>query len=63
MKFVDDMQKGQQIVTTSGILGKISKIDDSIVTLEVSPKTYIQVTRAAISKELTEETLKEKQNK
>ncbi len=63
MKFVDDMKKGQQIVTTSGILGKISKIDDSIVTLEVSPKTYIQVTRAAISKELTEETLKETQSK
>lgn len=63
MSFVDEMQKGQQIVTTSGILGKISKIDDTIVTLEVSPKTYIQVVKSAISKELTEETLKEKQSK
>ena len=63
LKFVDEMKKGDQIVTTSGILGKISKIDDSIVTLEISPKTYMQVTRSAISKELTEETLKEKQSK
>ncbi len=63
LSFVDGMQKGQQIVTTSGILGKISKIDDAIVTLEVSPKTYIQVVKSAISKELTEETLKEKQSK
>ena len=60
VNFVDSMQKGDQIVTTSGILGKITKVDDDIVTLEVSPKTYIQVTKTAISKELTEETYKEK---
>jgi len=59
LSFVDEMQKGDQIVTTSGMLGKITKIDDAgIVTLEVSPKTYIQVTKSAISKELTEETYK-----
>jgi len=63
MSFVDAMKKGQQIVTTSGILGKITKIDDEIVTLEVSPKTYMQVIKSAISKELTEETLKEKETK
>lgn len=60
LKFVDDMTKGTEIVTTSGILGKITKIDGDIVTLEVSPKTYIRVTNAAISKELTEETYKAK---
>lgn len=52
--FVDAMQKGDDIVTTSGILGRINKIEDQIVTLEVGTKTYIRVTKNAISKELTE---------
>jgi preprotein translocase subunit YajC len=42
------------VVTSSGILGRISKIEEIIVTLEVSPKVYIRVTKNAISKELTE---------
>ncbi|MEM1124029.1 MAG: preprotein translocase subunit YajC [Bacteroidota bacterium] len=58
VKFVDDMGKGDEVITTSGIFGKITKLDGDIITLEVSPKTYIRVVRSAISKELTEETLK-----
>ena len=58
LSFVDSMDKGDEIVTTSGILGKITKINGEIVTLEVSPKTYIRVTKSAVSKELTEETYK-----
>jgi len=57
LKFVEEMTKGKEIVTTSGIFGKITKIDGDMVTLEVSPKTYIRVVKSAISKELTEETL------
>jgi len=56
-KFIDEITKGSEIVTTSGILGKITKIDGEVVTLELSPKTYIRVIKSAISKELTEETL------
>jgi len=52
--FTDEVQKGDNVVTASGILGKINKIDDNIITLEVGSKTYIQVTRNAISKEMTE---------
>lgn len=58
VKFVDEMAKGDEIITTSGIFGKITKIDGDVVTLEVSPKTYIRVIKSAVSKELTEETLK-----
>lgn len=58
LKFSDDLQKGDEIVTTSGILGKVTKLEDNIVTIEVSPKTYLRLTRSAISKELTDETYK-----
>ena len=52
--FQESLDKNKDVVTSSGILGRISKIDDTIVTLEVSPKVYIRVTKNAISKELTE---------
>jgi preprotein translocase subunit YajC len=55
-KFVDALDKGQDIVTTSGILGKITKIEDEIVTLSVGEKIYIRVTKGSISKEMTEAT-------
>ena len=52
--FQESLDKNKDVVTSSGILGRISKIEDTIVTLEVSPKVYIRVTKNAISKELTE---------
>ena len=53
--WADDLIKGDKVVTASGILGQINKFEDNnIVTLEVSNKTYIRVTRTAISKEMTE---------
>jgi len=54
VSFMDSLQRGTEVVTASGIIGKINKIDDNIVTLEVGTKTYIRMTRSAISKEMTE---------
>ena len=58
--FLEDLEKGKEVVTTSGILGKITKIDDSIITLEVGQKSYIRVTKGAISRELTSEVFEKK---
>ncbi len=52
--FLDGLQKGNEVVTASGILGRIDKIENSIVTLNVGNKTYIRCTKNAISKELTD---------
>jgi len=53
-KYMDELQKGDEVVTASGILGKINKIEGNIVHLQVDTKTFIRVTRGAISKEMTE---------
>ncbi len=53
-KFGDELQKGDDVVTASGMLGRISKIEEDIVTLEVGTKTFIRVTKNAISKEMTD---------
>ncbi|MCP3930498.1 MAG: preprotein translocase subunit YajC [Bacteroidetes bacterium] len=52
--FSESIEKGSEIVTTSGILGRINKIEDDIVTLEVGTKTFIRITRSSISKEMTD---------
>lgn len=59
--FLEDLEKGKEVVTTSGILGKITKIDDSIITLEIGQKSYIRVTKGAISRELTAEVFEKKE--
>ena len=60
-EFLKDLEKGNEVVTTSGILGKITKINDNIVTLEVGQKSYIRVTKGAISRELTAEVFEKKE--
>lgn len=57
--FVDQLQKGDDVVTASGIVGKITKLDDQIVTLQISQKGFIDVLRSTVSKEMTESYKKE----
>lgn len=52
--FMESLQKGDDVVTASGMLGRINKLEDNIVTLEVGSKQYIRITKNAISKEMTD---------
>lgn len=52
--FVEELEKGTEVVTSSGIIGRINQIDDDIITLEVGTKAFIRVTRVSISREMTE---------
>jgi preprotein translocase subunit YajC len=55
---VDALQKGDEVVTAGGILGRISKIGDAHLTLEVAPNVEIQVQRAAVQTVLPKGTIK-----
>ena len=52
--FVNEMAKGDEVVTSSGIVGKISKIEDDFVSLQIDQKTFLKVLKSAISKEMTD---------
>jgi preprotein translocase subunit YajC len=52
--FSDSLSKGDEVITGSGILGRITKIEGDVITIEVATKSYLRVIRSAISKELTE---------
>jgi len=53
-QFISEIKKGDEVVTVSGIIGQINKMDDVEVTLQVDPKTFIRFTKGSISRELTE---------
>ncbi len=58
--FSNELKKGDEVVTASGIIGQINKIEGNIVTLELDNKTYIRMFASAVSKEMTEQYLKSK---
>ncbi len=53
-KFIEALDKGEEVVTNSGIIGRINKIEGSIVTIAVAERTFIRITKGSISKEMTE---------
>ena len=57
---VDALQKGDEVVAV-GILGKISKVSDNYVSLEVAPNVTIQVQRQAVNTLLPKGTIKDAQ--
>ena len=57
---VDALAKGDEVIAV-GILGKIAKISDNYVTLEVAPNVVIQVQRQAVTTLLPKGTMKDAQ--
>ncbi|MBZ4191792.1 preprotein translocase subunit YajC [Niabella beijingensis] len=53
-KFIEDLQKGDKIVTIAGIHGKINQVnEDGTLSIEVSPGNYIKIEKSAISMDWT----------
>lgn len=53
-KFIDDLQKGDKIVTIAGIHGIINKVnEDGTLNIEISPGSYIKIEKSAISMDWT----------
>ncbi|MBX3040406.1 MAG: preprotein translocase subunit YajC [Bdellovibrionaceae bacterium] len=57
LKFVSELKRGDEVVTTSGILGRIEGMTEQFVTLEVADGVRLKVLRTQVatsSKSLTE---------
>lgn len=53
-KFIQDLQKGDKIVTIAGIHGKIQQVnEDGTLNIEISPGNYIKIEKSAISMDWT----------
>lgn len=55
---LDSLSKGDEIVTTGGMLGKIAKLGDNFVELKVSESSTIKIQRHAIASVMPKGTIK-----
>jgi preprotein translocase subunit YajC len=52
--FIENMGKGDKVVTIAGIHGTINKVnDDGTMNIEVSPGSYLKIEKSAISMDWT----------
>lgn len=55
---LDALQKGDEVVTAGGILGRVAKLTDQYVTVEIAANTEVTVQRGAVAQLLPKGTLK-----
>jgi preprotein translocase subunit YajC len=55
---IEALQKGDEVVTAGGVVGRISEMGEAYLTLEIAPNTAITVQRAAVQMLLPKGTLK-----
>ena len=55
---IEALQKGDEVVTAGGLLGRISRINENYVTLEIADRVEIQVQRPAVQLVLPKGTIK-----
>ena len=51
---VSVLDVGDEVMTTSGILGTIVELDDEVLHLEVAPGVTLRIVRAAIARRMNE---------
>ena len=44
-----NLNKGDEVVTNGGLMGRITALTDSVVTLEIAPKVRVKVSRSSVS--------------
>ena len=55
---IEALQKGDEVVTAGGMLGRVTKISENYVTLEIANNVEIQVQRPAVQLVLPKGTIK-----
>lgn len=55
---IEALAKGDEIVTAGGLLGKVNKLGDSYLTIEVANGVEMQVQRSAVVQVLPKGTIK-----
>jgi preprotein translocase subunit YajC len=46
---IANLKKGDRVVTSGGIYGQITAIDESIATVEIADKVRVKITRGSVS--------------
>ena len=57
-QMIEALQKGDEVITAGGVVGRITKLSDAYVSLEIAPNTEINVQKSAVQVLLPKGTLK-----
>jgi len=57
-QMVEALQKGDEVITAGGVVGRITKMGDAYISLEIAAGTEISVQRTAVQTLLPKGTLK-----
>ncbi len=57
-QMLESLQKGDEVITAGGVLGRITRLTDAYITLEIAPNTEVSVQKAAVQVLLPKGTLK-----
>ncbi|MGH8703973.1 MAG: preprotein translocase subunit YajC [Burkholderiales bacterium] len=57
-QMIEALQKGDEVVLAGGVVGKITKVGDSYVNLEIAPNTEIIVQKVSVQLPLPKGTIK-----
>ena len=55
---IEALQKGDEVVTAGGVVGRITKLGDAYISLEIAPNTEITVQKGAVQVLLPKGTIK-----
>ena len=61
-QMVSELQKGEEVITSGGILGKIISVNDDFITLEIAKDVSLNVQKSAVQTIMPKGTIKD-QNK
>ncbi|MCX6229872.1 MAG: preprotein translocase subunit YajC [Bacteroidia bacterium] len=53
-KFRAALQKGDKVVTTGGLYGKIEEIKDNIIVLEIAPNVKVKVDKSVVLNDMSD---------
>ena len=59
-KLISELDKGDEVVTQGGLVGRITELDDSFITMAINDNSQVKVQRHAVSQVLPKGTMKGK---
>ena len=57
-ELVGGLNKGDEVVTNGGLLGKVTKVDEQFITVEIADKVEVKVQKHAVAAALPKGTIK-----
>jgi len=54
-QFIENLKKGDEVVTSGGLYGKITGLTDTTVTIEIAEKVRVKVAKSAVAQQATQQ--------